>query len=242
MSPLTHEEKPIALKLLYIKLISLIDREANKDRPLFKRKLRRSAEEFPVYDSSLFYQFTQFGAERPTDHEWKFTSSRGQVDALQIHPFDPSTSDPDPAKRTIHKSVGGYLRPTPDTLLVTCHYYNAFQKKDGEWAGIRAANDTGLLRLVVDFSSVMTIGNEALFLEQPSVYWAHELERDPNDPNERLKTKLDFEFDDSKVFSVSQKSVLKRDVIFIKYKMNWDSLFRWEAYHDDERYIPEMLL
>lgn len=241
MTPLNDFGIPIVVKLLYIKLIFLIDREKHKDNPVFRRQLRRSGEEFPVYDASIFYQFTQFASNKPPDHEWRFTSSRGQVDALQLHPFDSTTAVSDPAKRTIHKSVEGYLKPTPDSLLVVCHNYNGFQREDGEWAGVRAANDTGLLRLVIDFSSVMTVTGNELFSELPSSYWVHELQRDPNNSSKKLKTPLEFEYNDGRVFSVAQTDVPKKDVILIRYKMNWDCLVNWQGYYENEKFIPKML-
>lgn len=234
--------KPIAFKVLYIKLIFLTDQQKHEGNPVFKRKLRRSDEEFPIYDSSIFYQLTQFGRDKPPDHEWRFTSSHGQVDALQLYPFDPTTSSSDPAKRTIHKSVEGYLRPSPDSLLVVCHNYNGFQRGDGEWAGNRAPNDTGLLRLVVDFSSVMTIDDKELFAEFPRAYWVHELERDPNDPSKKLETPLAFEYSDGKVFSVSQADVPRKDVLLIRYKMEWDNLVNWEGFYQKKKFIPHMIL
>jgi hypothetical protein len=237
MTPSNDSSAPIVVKALYIKLIFLIDREKHQDNPVFTRQLRRSGEEFPIYDSSIFYQFTQFAPNKPPDHEWRFTSSRGQVDALQLHPFDLGTFHADPAKRTIQKSVEGYLRPTPDSLLVVCHNYNGFQREDGEWAGVRAANDTGILRLAIDFSSVMTVVGKEIFFEHPSAYWVHELERDP----EKRETPLEFEYDDGRIFSVSQTDVPKKDVIAIRYKTNWDSLVIWGAYHENKRFIPRML-
>jgi len=242
MPEVNGTDTPVALKLLYIKLIALVDEEKNKGTPLFTRRLRRSGESFPIYDTAMFYQFTQFSSSPPTDHEWKFTSSRGQVDAIQLYPFDPATSDPDPAKRTIHKSVEGYLRPTPDSLIVVCHYYNGFQKGDGEWAGVRAANDSGQLRLVVDFSSVMTVEDNDLFTERPSAYWAQESKRDPADSTKRLETPIEFEFNDGRVFSVSQKNVKKRDVLLIRYKLNWDSLLTWKAYQHNTLFEAEMII
>ena len=242
MVPTDDSDVPIVAKVLYIKLIFLVDKEKHEGNPVFTRKLRRSGEGFPVYDTSIFYQFTQFAVNKPADHEWRFTSSRGQVDALQIHPFDPFTSDPDPAKKTIHSSVEGYLSPTPDSLLVICHNYNGFQKGDGEWAGVRAANHTGLLRLVVDFSSVMTVPGKELFLELPSAYWVHEAQRNPNDRSKKLEEPLQFEYNDSRVFSVAQGDVPKKDVLLIRYKMDWDALVLWHAYHKKKKFIPDMLI
>ena len=140
MNSRNESEWPISVKLAYIKIIFIVDKEKHEDNPVFTREIRRSREKFPVYDASIFFQFTQFGSKKPPDHEWEFTSSRGQVDALQLHPFDARTSRADPAKRTIYDSVKGYLSPTPDCLLVVNHNYNGFQRKDGEWAGVRAAN------------------------------------------------------------------------------------------------------
>lgn len=242
MTPLNDTDVPITVKLLYIKLIFLVDREKHEGNPVFRRRLRRSGEEFPVYDAAIFYQFTQFGRNKPPDHDWRFTSTWGQVDALQIHPFDITTADADPAKRTIHKSVEGYLKPTPDSLLVVCHYYNGFQKEDGEWAGVRAANDTGILRLVIDFSSVMTATDKELFSEPLSANWVHELSRDPNDSKKKLETPLEFEYNDGRVFSVAQTHVPKKDVILIRYKMNWDSLVNWQGYYENEKFVPKMLI
>lgn len=241
MTPLDNPKLPIAVKMLYIKMIFLIDRRKHENNPVFKRKLRRSDEEFPIYDSSIFYQFTQFASNKPPKHNWEFTSSRGQVDALQLHPFNPTTDHADPAKRTIHKSVKGYLRPTPDSLVVVCHNYNGFQREDGEWAGVRASNDTSLLRLVVDFSSVMTAKGKELFLELPSAYWRHELEQDPNDISKKLETPLVFEYNDGRVFSVSQTDVPQEDIIAIRYKMNWESLVNWQGYYGNKKFIPYML-
>ena len=232
----------IDVKILYIKMIFLIDQKKHKDNPVFNRKLRRSNEEFPIYDASIFLQFTQFTPNKPPDHEWRFTSSRGQVDALQLHPWDITTARADPAERTINRSVEGYLRPTPDSLLVVCHNYNGFQREDGEWAGVRAANDTKLLRLVVDFSSVMTVATEELFTELPSAYWVHELQQDPNDSSKRLETPLIFEYNNGRVFSVSQTDIPKRDVILMRYKMNWESLINWQGYYKNEKFIPKMLI
>lgn len=235
-------DAPVAVKLLYIKLLFLTDMSKYEKNPVFTRQVRRSGEEFPIYDASIFYQFTHFGENKPRDHEWEFTSSRGQVDALQVLPFDPTISDPDPAKRTIHQSAKGYLRPTPDTLLVVCHNYNGFQKGDGEWAGVRAANDTKVLRLVVDFSSVMTGEDKKLFVEPPRAYWTHELQKDPNDPERNLETPVDFEYCHGGVFSVSQRDVLKKDTLTIRYRMAWDNLVYWQAYHNQREWIPNSII
>lgn len=237
MTPVNEPARSIVAKVLYIKMIFLTDQEKYGEHPVFNRKLRRSGEEFPVYDSSIFYQFIQFAPERPTDHEWRFSSSQGYVDALQLHPFDSSTFHADPAKRTIQRMTEGYLRPTPDTLLVVCHNYNGFQRGEGEWAGVRAPNDTALLRLVLDFSSVMTAEDEELFSSHPVAHWVHELERDP----EKQKTPLEFEYDDGRVLSVSQKDVLKKDVLEVRYKLNWDALVNWQAYHENKAFVPEIL-
>lgn len=245
MGPSVNPETPVVAKNLYINLIFLIDKEKHRGKPVFKRKLRRSGEEFPIYDAALYYQFTQFSSHKPPYHEWKFTSSEGQVDALQLHPFDPTVSDPDPAKKTIHKSVEGYLRPTPETLLVVCHYYNAFQKNKGEWAGMRASNDTKLLRLVVDFSSIMTTEGADLFLEAPIAYWRHRTHIDPQAGHRSSKvedTPLEFDFTDGRVFSASKTNVLKNEAIVLKYKMNWDGLLTWQAYSRNKKFTPTMLI
>lgn len=231
-------DKPVAVKLLYIKMIFLVDQKKHKGNPVFKRALRRSGDEFPVYDSSVFYQFTHFGRNKPDDHEWAFTSSRGQVDAFQWHPFDRSTAHADPAKTTDPQRVEGFLDRTPETLVVLSHNYNGFQRVDGEWCGVRAANDTGLLRLVFDLSSVMTAPGKELFVKHPRAYWVHERRKDPADSSQKLKTPLEFEFDDGRVFSVSQTSVPKKDILEIRYKMNWDSLVLWKAYHAKKKVIP----
>ena len=228
--------------MLYIKIVFLIDREKHEKNPVFERKLRRSEEGFPVYDSSIFFQFTQFSPEKPREHRWRFTSTEGQVDAMQLHPFNLTTAHADPAKRTMADSVEGILRPTPDSLVVVCHNYNGFQRERGEWAGVRAANFTKCLRLVIDFSSVMTITGEELFSELPSAYWVHELEQDPNDTSKLLETPLTFEYNDGRVFSVSQTDVPTMDIIKIKYKMNWESLVNWQGYYENKKFKPIMYI
>lgn len=221
---------PVATKLLHIKFIFITDSTAAGAKPAYRRKLRRSGEEFDVYDSSIFYQYTQFSADhRPRDYQWEFTSSHGEVDALQLQPFMPSTFDPDPARRSMHASVEGYLRPTPDSLLVVCHNYNGFQKPDGEWAGIRASDDTELLRLIVDFSSIMVEENARLFVEEPAAYWVH-LAVNAKGHTVEQNEKLDFEFAENSVYSVARRQVEKKDVLKIIYKLNWDALINWQGY------------
>lgn len=65
--------KPVALKILYIKMVFLVDKKKHEGNPVFTRKLRRSGEEFPIYDSSIFYQFTQFGPNKPAHHKWEIS-------------------------------------------------------------------------------------------------------------------------------------------------------------------------
>ena len=88
----------------------------------------------------------------------------------------------------------------------------------------------------------MTATTEDLFSALPSACWVHELQRDPNDSSKKLETPLEFEHNDGRVFSVAQTDVLKKDVILIRYKMNWDSLVNWQGYHENERFIPNMLI
>lgn len=228
---MADDDSKILAKILYIKLLFLVDKE--KHKPVFKRTLRRSGEEFPIYDSSIFYQSTQFGPNKAKYHDWKFTSSRGQVDAMQIHPLSLDTFSADPAKKTIHGSVEGSLKlDDTDNLLVVCHNYNGFQREDGEWAGVRAANDTDLLRLIVDFSSVTTIPNTELFLTKPVAYHREFFEK--------KETEIPIEFKDDKIFFISKENVPARDVILIKYEMNWDALATLHSFDDDTQYVPEV--
>lgn len=232
---------PIIVKLLHIKFIFITDSTKKDAKPIYRRTIRRSGEEFDVYDSSIFYQFTRFSDEhRPRKHVWRFTSSSGQVDALQLNPFMPTTFDPDQAKKNIHNSVEGFLKPTPDTLLVTSHNYNGFQKPDGEWAGVRAANDTELLRLIVDFSSIMLEKGEDLFKEKPIAYWVH---RTINEKGYAVKKtqEIEFEFNENRVYGVAKQFVEEGDVIKIEYKLNWDALINWQGYtRESEKVIPQV--
>jgi len=226
-----QDNSKITAKILYIKLLFIVDKEKNK--PVFKRMLRRSGEEFPIYDSSVFYQFTQFGPNKPDVHEWKFTSSKGQVEAMQIYPFDSATFLADPAKRKIHNLADGATKlDNINSLLVVCHNYNGFQKgEDGEWAGVRAANTTDLLRLIVDFSSVTTIPNEKLFLTEPKAY--HE------EYFKKTTTEIPSDFNDGKIIVISKKNVAVRDVIKIEYKMNWNGLATLHSFDQENEYVPK---
>ena len=229
---------PVAVKMLYVKLIFLTDKEEHEKSPVFKQTLRRSGQEFAVYDSAIYYQFTQFGENRPDDHEWKFTSSEGFVDGIQWHPFAPQPYLADPARRTIEKGIEGYLRPTPDTLVVVSHFYNGFQRGHGEWAGVRAANDTGLLRIVLDFSSVMTAPDKELFIEEPRAFVRDALATDAA----TAETPINLEFSDGRTFSACQRDVRKKDVLKLSYRLNWNALVSWRATDRETTFTPNVIL
>jgi len=229
----TPKQNNIAAKILYIKILFIIDRKKFKGNPVFIRKLRRSGEEFPVYDQATFFQFTKFGALKEDIAEWKFTSAGGEVDALQIFPFEHKDFFADPAKTNINKMVEGAIKlKDNDNLLVICQYYNGFQGETGSWAGVRADKNTDLLRLIVDFSSVMTADvDKELFVESPTAYW--------NQYFEKKKSPIEFEFNDGRVFSISQKNVSQKDVIMIKYKMNWDNLITLQSIVNKKEIEPK---
>jgi hypothetical protein len=224
---------PIKSKVVFVKILFLRDKEKFKDQPVFTRRLRGSARLESVYDSALFYIFTLFGAKRPNRYEWKFTSTDGTVDdVLQLYPFDASKFHADRSKDNLNKYYDGIIIPKTDSALVIAHHYNAFQREKGEWALARAEKDISELRLVVDFSSVITASNEDLFIEQPDAYFI--------DPIEKTTKFVDLEYNTGKIFSVSKKNVSEGCTLELRWKMNWDSLATWQGFRENKRITPEI--
>ena len=228
----------IKIKTLYVKLSFIIDRENPESKPVFKRVLHRleddKKEEFDVFDSSTYHAFTQYNDNIAKDEvvKWEFTSKRGQVDALQLYPFDADTYKADPAKRAaLGRADGKLLLGDASSLLVTGYFYNGFQRIDGEWAGVRANENADFLRLTVDFSSVLTKKNQKLFLQEPIATWNQEVKKQ--------KDVIPMDLNQGRIYSAFVENPLEGDTIIFNYKMNWDSLFTsFEAHAGDSTEIP----
>lgn len=214
----------ITNKVLYIKMVSLIDQSKNEDRPLMYRKVPRLGKKIPVYDEAIFIQFTKFGTKKDSKHQWRFTSAKGVVDALQIFPFAPPTENPDPSDKYNDKSIQKIISTkSTDNLVVIDHHFNGFQKgESGEWAGVRADNDTDELRLVIDFSSIKTLNEMDLFVEKPKGTIRQTKNSEKESELNSIPIPNDFSTD--RLFSFVKNNVTMGDVLFVKWKINWDNL------------------
>ena len=214
----------VTSKVLYIKIISLIDRSKNEDRPLMYRDIQQTGEKIPVYDEALFVQFTKLGPNKDPKHQWKFTSAKGAVDAFQIFPFARPVESPDPSEKYDAKSMQKIISTDQtDDLVVVDHHFNGFQRGEaGEWAGVRADNDTDELRIVIDFSSIRTLTDNDLFAEKPSGH----LRRAENskEQSDLDTSSIPVEYSTDRLFSFVQNNVNMGDVLSVKWKLDWDNL------------------
>lgn len=191
----SQDSAPIKSKSAYLKLLFLKDKENYEGKPVYYRPIRGSDEPEPVYDSAIFYFFTMYGINKPQRYTWQFTSKDGKIDdVFQLYPFDAKKFDADPSKESNLKVWDRIIIPKTDGVVVIAHYYNAFQREEGEWAGARAGKDTSELRLVVDFSSIITIPGKdnLLFKKRPCA----SLE----DPIEQMSKALRLEYDTGRIF------------------------------------------
>ena len=224
---------PIKSKSAYFKILFLKDKEKFKNEPILRKPLRNSNELVPIYDIGVAYFFTLYGIKSPSRYNWSFTSSEGTIDdVLQLYPFDYTKYDADPSKRNNLRVWDKIMIPKTDGVVVVAHYYNAFQKENGEWAGIRAEKDVAELRLVLDFSSIITIlGKEnLLFKDSPKASLV--------DPVEETSRVVKTEYSSGRIFSAAANNVPEGSVLQFNWKLNWENLAVWKASAYDQEIIP----
>ena len=228
-------DTPIKSKSAYLKILFLKDMEKYKDQPVFYRPIRGSDQQVPVYDFAVFYFFTMYGYNKPQRYTWKFTSTDGKIDdVFQLYPFDTMKFDADPSIKNNLRQWEKIIIPRTDGVVVIAHYYNAFQRDRGEWAGTRAEKDISELRLVVDFSSVITTpGKESLlFRDKPAGFLV--------DSIEQISKGLRLDYDTGRIFSVSANNVPEGAVLQLNWKLNWENLALWQASTGKENFTPNI--
>lgn len=235
LGPSIGSGAPIKSKVAYAKILFLRDREKFKDQPVFTTNLRGSDSQEGVYDHAIYYFFTLFGNNKPNHYVWQFSSAEGWIDnVLQLYPFDPSKFYADPSMQYNPRIYDKLVIPKTDGVVVVAHYFNGFQRDRGEWAGIRAEKDVEELRLVVDFSSVITAPDKSLFKEEPTAYLSDRAQR-----IEKMVTPL--EYNTGKIFVASQKDVAEGSVLKFKWKINWDDLATWQAMTEDKKQTTPLI-
>lgn len=121
--------------------------------------------------------------------------------------------------------------------IVTQHY-NGFQRgKKGEWAGVKANEDTGELRLVVDFSTVLTKNETSdLFDIKPTGFIARNLGGNTG----VVRKKLNLEFTRENIFAVSKTNVKRNDYIGLRWRLKWENLLTWKSFAGDKQQIGKI--
>jgi hypothetical protein len=231
--PETQVKTPIKSKSAYLKILFLRDKKKYEGKPVYYRPIRGSDKLEAVYDYAVFYFFTLYGIDKPQRYTWQFTSSEGKIDdVFQLYPFDATKYDADPSKKDNLRVWDRIIIPKTDGVVVVAHYYNAFQREVGEWAGARAEKDISELRLVIDFSSVITIpGKESLlFKRKPTASLA--------DPVEKTTRALELEYDSGIIFSVAKSNVPEGSVLQFAWQLNWDNLGLWQGSTGEEDFTP----
>jgi hypothetical protein len=224
---------PIKSKSAYLKILFLKDREKYEGKPVYYRPIRGSNRLEAIYDSAVFYFFTLYGLDKPDYYKWEFTSSEGTIDdVFQLYPFDASKYDADPSRKDNLRVWDRIIIPKTDGVVVVAHHYNAFQREKGEWAGARAERNISELRLVIDFSSVITIPDKDAFL----------FKRKPiaslTNPIEKTTKDLVLEYDSGRIFSVVAHDVKEGSVLKYTWQLNWDNLGLWQGSTGEEDITP----
>jgi len=114
--------------------------------------------------------------------------------------------------------------------IVTQHY-NGFQRgMKGEWAGVKANEDTDELRLVIDFSTVLTKNEtDELFEIKPTGFIARNLKGYTG----AVRKKLNLEFAHDNIFAVSKTKVRRNDYIGLRWRLKWENLLTWKSFAGD---------
>jgi hypothetical protein len=236
-----QSDNSIINKTAYIKILFLTDGEILDDNnfrgtPVMMRTIRNSRNIVPIFDTALYYVFTKFNNnERPRHFEWIFTSEDGKIDdAMQIYPFDPNLSSADPGKDSNEKLRAKKVDTAiTDNIVTIAHWYNAF-RKNKEWAGARADDDTSEMRVVVDFTSVITApGKEnSLFRKKPEGFFV-------DGSNGVQKPMPVTEYNNGRIFSTHlAEHSSKDDVLKLVWETNWENLGKWQGLHNKKLYVP----
>lgn len=217
------KEYPIKALTQYLKIIFLQDKDSFTE-PVFNR-YKSGSPTTQVYDSAVFIRNVVYDSHGP--RESKFRSLSGDVDdTFLVYPeFKSYVTETDVSTKVTVLDASNSLS--------IAQYNNSFQRGH-EWAGIRTDENTSQLRLVVDFSSIMTApGKEhLLFSEKPraSLIQLH--------PVRTEVQQLLFDFNNGRVFSAMAKDVPEKYQLRIKWKVYWENLALWEGFYNNTRITP----
>ena len=222
---------PIKNKSLYIEINLLANRKSNKPicQKYFDKKLHS------IFDLTIYYTSITFNDSAYTDRKWKMPSMyyEGLNEIFLLQPFDLNFFDPDQICHVYDRDQRVIFCRDTNTLVLVTHYYNGMQKgetttqrtgagitiseKTREWGAVSADENTELVNLIVDFSSVpIKDEKEGLFLKRPSAYL--QIDQESEDKP------IDFTMQSDRFYALSKKNIKKGEILKIKWNVNWENL------------------
>jgi hypothetical protein len=211
----SSERNVIKAQTRYFKLLFLQDRENSNNKEVLKRRTRKGIEK-GIFDSAICYVYTSYYTARRNDLRFRST---GDVDDVFLVYPDVRSCIKCKEEAEIEVSMNDIAC---NDVVVVAQYYNAFQKGN-ESAAARADDCTHNLRLIVDFSSIVTArGKEnQLFMNEPKA-----------NSEEHVRSI------GGRVFSVEKENVRRDDVLRLEWNINWDNLAVWKCEYKNEGIIP----
>ncbi|GAB3903258.1 hypothetical protein GCM10028803_31380 [Larkinella knui] len=209
-----NTEAKLVEKLIYYKFIHLSD-ESENNLPLYNKFVKRLDKTVGVFDEYITFRISRF--TKDVNRFKSYDSTRGSaVEVNSLLPFVFSLRDTDVTVESNPKIIQPIIFGPSNVFVTSSHYYNGFQKGNRDTA-VKADKDVEIVRLVVDFSSIVDF--ESYISDNPKVFYRfHDLEKRGKLVNSIVESATKIA---NGVYYAEMKDVSEGDVLRIEFASDY---------------------
>lgn len=208
-------EAKAAEKVLYIKMLHLVDKTKNAE-PVYKKYISRLQQEKDVFDEAQFAELVIYSRKPDSNMAYNYGQSQASIDMSVIVPRQDGSNEVQELQEddTMSNQARGYIDMNSNVFYSVTNFINAFQR-GYTYYQTRADQSITLARLIVDFSSLPVF--KTIQKTEPTAKRYNE--RKKADTSAVLVTQIK-----PGIYQCAMDTMLPGDVVVMNFDINWDNI------------------